>query len=58
MQNSKKYLICAWKKDNYTLKIDGGRQKDRKTKRQRDRKTDRQIDKVSYRGASLLKKIS
>ena len=46
MQNPKKCLICAWKlslnEGNYALKMDGGRQT--------DRKTDRQTDKVSYRG--------
>ena len=34
----KKYLICAWKlslnEGKYALKIDGGRQTDRKTDRQ------------------------
>ena len=39
LQNSpQKYLICAWKlslnKGNYALKIDGGRQTDRKIYRQ------------------------
>ena len=32
------------------------RQTDRTTDRQKDRQTERQTDKVSYRGASLLKK--
>ena len=39
LQNpKKKYLNCVWKlslsKGNYALKIDGGRQPDRQTKRQ------------------------
>ena len=44
----KKYPICTWKlslnEGKYSIKIDGGRQKDRQT------------DKVSYRGAPFLKK--
>ena len=39
-EKSKKYLIFAWKllvnEGNYALKIDGGRQKDRKTEIQTD----------------------
>ena len=56
LQIPQKYLICAWKlslnEGNYALIIDGGRQTDRQNR------PDRQTDRVSYRGASLLKKTN